>query len=339
MRYSADVAAAAGGTALSRLIRLDNLRFSANLGLQVAAQGLGSSTFTVEYSFDDPNDLINPVAPGAMQWFTDLSPFVNAAAPGSGAMPVSPAYLRLRLTGTAGAARLTATQYRHSIGGFGGKAKVAPVISLVQSAPVSQNSTAPGITTAFGKPIGVGNAVFVTMGSFGPPPTACTDDKGNVYTQVGQGVTTNGYTSTVYFAPNIINGPSTMMVTATSLGNQYLVAEEFVLSPAATIDTWGAGQGVVTGTSYDATGPITPAHNGDLIYAVAGIYNGGITGPGPGFNAGGYYGQNGPWGDFNWSEWLAQSAAQTVHGVFTCTSGSSAQYSAGIILAVTNPAV
>lgn len=106
------------GEATSRMIRLDTLRTSGRIGLActiVGGASLGNGSYSVEYSYDDPCDLVNPVPVDQMTWLTDMSPFVNMNESKSGFMPTAPLYLRLALVGTQGGIRLTVMQYRHHI--------------------------------------------------------------------------------------------------------------------------------------------------------------------------------------------------------------------------------
>jgi hypothetical protein len=115
MKYFASVEGDDTGTPKSRMIRLDNMRFSSGVALQATVQGsFGNSSFSVQYSFDDPNDLISPVPVDQMQWFSDFSPFVAVNESGSGMMPVAPLYVRIAMEGTSGGVNLTMTQYRRS---------------------------------------------------------------------------------------------------------------------------------------------------------------------------------------------------------------------------------
>ncbi len=72
----------------------------------------GGAGFTVAYSFDDPNDLVNPVPFGSMIWDSSLCPggAVAGTANISFALPVSPLYIRITQTG-AGAVTMVVTQY------------------------------------------------------------------------------------------------------------------------------------------------------------------------------------------------------------------------------------
>lgn len=94
----------------SNMIRLDEWA-DAPVGVQVATQG--AVTFTVMHSFDDPNDLINPIPVGSMFWDTGLVP-AGAIGGTTGltfAMPVAPLWMRVAITAGTGNLRMTVTQY------------------------------------------------------------------------------------------------------------------------------------------------------------------------------------------------------------------------------------
>jgi hypothetical protein len=97
--------------AASSMIRLDDWA-DAPLGVQVAVTGTVS--FTVQHSFDDPNDLINPVPVGSMFWDTGLVP-AGAIAGAAGitfSIAAAPVWMRLLLNSGSGSARMTVTQYQ-----------------------------------------------------------------------------------------------------------------------------------------------------------------------------------------------------------------------------------
>jgi hypothetical protein len=72
----------------------------------------GGAGFTVQYSFDDPNDLVNPIAQGSMVWDSTLCPAgaVAGVANISFALPVSPLWIRVQQTGT-GTVTMVVLQY------------------------------------------------------------------------------------------------------------------------------------------------------------------------------------------------------------------------------------
>lgn len=95
----------------SSMIRLDEWA-DAPLGVQVAVAS-GTVNFTVQHSFDDPNDLINPVPVGSMFWDTSLVP-AGAIAGTAGltfAIPTAPLWIRCLMNSGTGALRMTVTQY------------------------------------------------------------------------------------------------------------------------------------------------------------------------------------------------------------------------------------
>lgn len=101
---------AAGGAA-SSMIRLDEWA-DAPVGVQVAVAS-GAVNFTVQHSFDDPNDLVNPIAPANMFWDTSLVPAgaVGGTAGLTFAIPTAPLWMRILMNSGAGALRMTVTQY------------------------------------------------------------------------------------------------------------------------------------------------------------------------------------------------------------------------------------
>ena len=69
--------------------------------------------FTVQHSFDNPNNLINPVPLANMFWDTSLIPAaaINGVAPTSFAVPTAPLWMRVLMNSGTGALRLTIAQY------------------------------------------------------------------------------------------------------------------------------------------------------------------------------------------------------------------------------------
>lgn len=101
---------AAPGTP-SSMIRLDEWA-DAPLGIQVSVQG--TVTFAVQHSFDDPNDLINPVPLASMYWGTDLVPLGAAGGAGNNitfSMATAPLWMRLMLISGNGSAKMVVQQY------------------------------------------------------------------------------------------------------------------------------------------------------------------------------------------------------------------------------------
>ena len=95
----------------SGMIRLDEWA-DAPLGVQVSVVS-GTVDFTVQHSFDDPNDLISPVPLANMFWDTSFCPAgaINGTAPLTFAIPTAPLWMRVLMNAGAGALRLTVTQY------------------------------------------------------------------------------------------------------------------------------------------------------------------------------------------------------------------------------------
>ena len=83
----------------------------APLGIQVVVSGTVS--YTVQHSFDDPNDPISPVPLASMYWGTDLVPAgaIGSAAGISFSIATAPVYMRLLLSSGTGSARMTVSQY------------------------------------------------------------------------------------------------------------------------------------------------------------------------------------------------------------------------------------
>lgn len=100
------------GESTSRMVRLDNWRHCSGVGLQaVVSPSFGNSSYTVEYSLDDPNDEVNPIPIDQMQWFT-AGEFAATNESKAGEMPQPPLYIRCRLSGTEGSVRLSVLQFR-----------------------------------------------------------------------------------------------------------------------------------------------------------------------------------------------------------------------------------
>lgn len=94
----------------STMIRLDEWA-DAPVGVQVSLQG--AANFTVQHSFDDPNDLINPVAVGSMFWDTGLVPAgaIGGTAGLTFSMATAPIWMRLLFNSGTGVAKMVVTQY------------------------------------------------------------------------------------------------------------------------------------------------------------------------------------------------------------------------------------
>jgi hypothetical protein len=109
MRPISVVAGPAAGP--SAMIRLDEWA-DAPVAVQVSILS-GTANYTVQHSFDDPNDLINPVPVGSMFWDTGLVPAgaVGASAGMTFAMATAPIWMRLLFNSGTGQAKMILTQY------------------------------------------------------------------------------------------------------------------------------------------------------------------------------------------------------------------------------------
>jgi hypothetical protein len=98
------------GVGASNMIRLDEWA-DAPVGIQVSLLG-GTPTFTVQHSFDDPNDLINPVPVGSMFWDSGLVPAgaIGGTAGLTFSMATAPLWMRVNVT-VAGTVKMVVTQY------------------------------------------------------------------------------------------------------------------------------------------------------------------------------------------------------------------------------------
>jgi hypothetical protein len=107
---SVSVGPGASAGATSNMVRLDEWADSP-LGVQVSLNG--AANFTLQHSFDDPNDLISPVPLANMFWDTGLFP---AAAIGGSAgitfgILTAPLWVRILLNSGAGTVKAVLTQY------------------------------------------------------------------------------------------------------------------------------------------------------------------------------------------------------------------------------------
>jgi hypothetical protein len=95
----------------SKMVRLDEWA-DAPVGIQVSILS-GAPNYTVQHSFDDPNDLINPVPVGSMFWDSGLVPAgaIGAAAGITFAMATAPLWMRLLFNSGTGQAKMVVTQY------------------------------------------------------------------------------------------------------------------------------------------------------------------------------------------------------------------------------------
>jgi hypothetical protein len=79
-------------------------------GVQVVVSG--GATFTIDYSFDDPNALISPIPKASMAFSSTMCPAgaIGGAASLTFALPVSPLWMRLTLLNATGSVRATYLQ-------------------------------------------------------------------------------------------------------------------------------------------------------------------------------------------------------------------------------------
>jgi hypothetical protein len=93
------------------MIRLDEWA-DAPLGIQVSVQGV--VIFTVQHSFDDPNDLISPVPLASMFWDSSLVPpatAINGTVGTTFSMATAPLWMRIVLNSGGGSVKLVVQQY------------------------------------------------------------------------------------------------------------------------------------------------------------------------------------------------------------------------------------
>lgn len=97
------------GVASSRWVRLDSWAFS-QVGIQVDVSG--TINYTVQQTFDDPNDLSNPVTPANVIWVNSSdSAVVSKAVDAQSSYAYAPTYVKITANSGTGSARLTAVQY------------------------------------------------------------------------------------------------------------------------------------------------------------------------------------------------------------------------------------
>lgn len=97
------------GVASSRWLRLDSWAF-AQVGLQVDVSG--TINYTVQQTFDDPNDPTSPVSPASMVWANSGdSAVVAKAVDAQSFYAYAPTFIRITANSGDGSAKLTAVQY------------------------------------------------------------------------------------------------------------------------------------------------------------------------------------------------------------------------------------
>lgn len=99
-----------GAGSVSQWVRLDEWA-DAPVGVQVSLNG--TANFTVQHSFDDPNDLVNPVAPVNMFWDSGLVPAgaIGGTAGITFSMATAPLYMKLIQNSGTGSCKMVVTQY------------------------------------------------------------------------------------------------------------------------------------------------------------------------------------------------------------------------------------
>ena len=101
-----------GSLAASPWIRLDEMGAAAIVGIQCVVTG--TANYTVQGTFDDPNDLISPVAPALMTWDSTAVPaaLVGASSTQSNSINPAPLWIRTLLNSGAGSVKSVFTQYQ-----------------------------------------------------------------------------------------------------------------------------------------------------------------------------------------------------------------------------------
>lgn len=102
------VTAGTSAVAASPWVRFDEWAM-ATVGMQFNTTGTVNYTF--QSTFDDPNDLINPIVPSAMVWDSSLSPVVAATTTTSATLTAAPLWGRILLNSGSGSVRGVFTQY------------------------------------------------------------------------------------------------------------------------------------------------------------------------------------------------------------------------------------
>lgn len=102
------VTAGTSAVASSPWVRFDEWA-EPNIGAQFTVTG--TVNYTLQTSFDDPNDLINTITPAAMNWDSTLSTVVGATASTSAYLAVAPLWARILLNSGSGSVKGNFTQY------------------------------------------------------------------------------------------------------------------------------------------------------------------------------------------------------------------------------------
>lgn len=97
------------GVASSRWLRLDSWAF-AQVGIQVDVSG--TINYTVQQTFDDPNDPASPVSPASVVWVNSSdSAVVAKAVDAQSSYAYAPTFIKITANSGTGSAKLTAVQY------------------------------------------------------------------------------------------------------------------------------------------------------------------------------------------------------------------------------------
>jgi hypothetical protein len=109
MQQRTTTVTAVGSAIVSTPLRLDSWA-QAPIGIQVVVVS-GSPTYSVQHSFDDPNDPVNPIAYGSMTWSNcPTASLVGATTTQTGSYAFVPTFIQLSVAATTGVARLTILQ-------------------------------------------------------------------------------------------------------------------------------------------------------------------------------------------------------------------------------------
>jgi len=96
----------------SRFVRMDSW---ANAQTAVQVNVTGTATYTIQTSMDDPNSPTNPVAVGSMVWLDALDAnLVNETTSQSGALVVTPTFVRIKQIDGTGSITATFAQFSNA---------------------------------------------------------------------------------------------------------------------------------------------------------------------------------------------------------------------------------
>jgi hypothetical protein len=103
---------ASSGTTYSRKVRMDSW---ANAQTIVQVNVVGSATYTVETSMDDPNDPNFATPEVGMVWINCAdSAVVNKTASAQGVLAVTPTFIRIKQTAGNGICTMTVAQFSNA---------------------------------------------------------------------------------------------------------------------------------------------------------------------------------------------------------------------------------